>query len=171
MSKSKETILEQRAKEIALPMKKEILANTIDVVTFYLNDEKYAIESIYIKEIFPIKEVTPLPGLPPLVYGIINFRRKIISLVNLKILLQLPIKEHVLEKALILEGVNQEFAVMIDQLDETKSISIETLQTSLPTLSGPQQDFLKGMTLDQLSLLDGEKLLNDKRLIIQEIVG
>lgn len=85
MIKSKKDILRERAQQIAQPVKTKSQDKSLEVVIFYLNEERYAIESEYVREVFALKEVTCIPGTPPIIYGIINVRRRIISLVNLSL--------------------------------------------------------------------------------------
>jgi purine-binding chemotaxis protein CheW len=44
------------------------------------------------------------------------------------------------------------------------------LQPSLPTLTGIREDYLRGVTNDRVVLLDVEKLLSDKRIVVHEQV-
>jgi purine-binding chemotaxis protein CheW len=46
------------------------------VVEFLLGVERYAIEFKYIREIQPLRDLTPLPCAPPFVLGLINVRGK-----------------------------------------------------------------------------------------------
>ncbi len=46
----------------------------------------------------------------------------------------------------------------------------ETLQTSLPTLTGIRADYLKGVTADRLVVLDLARILADPKIIVHEDV-
>ena len=63
------------------------------VVEFNLAQELYAIEAIYVREVYHYKELTPLPNLPSFVKGIINVRRQIIALLDLRVFFDLPVQE------------------------------------------------------------------------------
>jgi purine-binding chemotaxis protein CheW len=42
------------------------------------------------------------------------------------------------------------------------------VQPSLPTLTGIREEYLKGVTKERLTILDGKKLLSDKNIIVHE---
>lgn len=66
--------------------------DTIEVVEFVLAYENYAIESVYIGEVYPLKEFVTIPCTPDFVVGIINVRGRIISIIDLKKFFDLPEK-------------------------------------------------------------------------------
>src|ERR1043166_4335659 len=56
LKKTKEAILKERAERLAKPLHTEIQKGTILVLEFLLAKEKYALESIYIREVSPLRE-------------------------------------------------------------------------------------------------------------------
>lgn len=134
-----------------------------------LADETYALEAEYIREVYPLKDYTFLPGAPSFVFGIINVRRKIIPLIDLKKFFNLPITQEISrEKIIILENGDLEFGILSDAIVGVRIVNPEDIQSSLPSLTGVRQEFLKGITSDRLVILDGNKLLTDKKLIVNE---
>ena len=51
-----------------------------------------------------------------------------------------------------------------------RSLPAESLQPSLPTLTGIRRNYLKGVTTERLIVLDLAGLLADPKLIVQEEV-
>ncbi len=49
-----------------------------------------------------------------------------------------------------------------------RQIPLEELQPPLPTLTGIRADYLKGVTADQLIVLDAGKLLTDPKITITQ---
>lgn len=89
----KKRILKMRAKELAHEAEeKETDEKYIEVVEFLLSHEKYGIETSYVREIYPLKEFMPLPCTPPFVFGIINVRGQILSVIDIKRFFELPEK-------------------------------------------------------------------------------
>src|SRR5579859_1438162 len=71
----KQAVLKARAKSLAQENKvMEGAEQHLEVVEFLLAYEKYGIESSYVREIYPLKELTPLPCTPAFVLGLINVR-------------------------------------------------------------------------------------------------
>src|SRR6188508_2077160 len=63
---------------------KEEVDSEVEVVEFRLAQERYAIESRYVREVSPLKEVCPLPCTPAFVLGLINVRGQLLSLIDLR---------------------------------------------------------------------------------------
>ena len=82
--------LKERAKQIAVK-KEEVKKDTevLSVIEFDLGQEKYAVETQYLQEIYVSDNLYELPGTPDYIFGVINLRGKIISIINLKAYLQL----------------------------------------------------------------------------------
>jgi len=60
-------------------------AGQLEVLTFDVGDERLAIEAVSIREILDLLPETPVPGAPPLVASVVNFRGKIIPIADLRV--------------------------------------------------------------------------------------
>jgi purine-binding chemotaxis protein CheW len=161
-------ILKARARALARePAAHEPASELIEVLQFRLADENYAIELSFIQEIYPLKALTPLPGTPPFVLGIVNVRGQVYSVVDIKKFFELPDQGlGDLNKVIIVHHNGIEFGILADVVTGVNSILLKDIQPSLPTLTGIRQEYLKGITRGQLIILDAERLLSDKTLII-----
>ena len=56
----------------------------LQLVTFKLDNEEYAVDILKVQEINRLKEFTRVPNSPPYVEGVINLRGKVIPVVNLR---------------------------------------------------------------------------------------
>ncbi|MGA9131499.1 MAG: chemotaxis protein CheW, partial [Candidatus Sulfotelmatobacter sp.] len=84
-------ILKERAKALARESNESTRVREIlEVVTFMLGQEKYGIELRYVREVFPMNELTLLPGTPPFVLGIVNVRGQVLSVIDIRKLFDLP---------------------------------------------------------------------------------
>jgi len=168
----KNKILKSRAKILAVESEKKAKAEEfIQVVEFLLACEKYAVASEYVREIYPLKEFTPIPCTPPFVLGIINVRGQILSVIDIKKFFDLPEKGLTdLNKVVILHTESMEFGILADAIIGVRNIVVSELQTSLPTLTGIREEYLKGVTKERTVILDAEKLLSDKSIVVHELV-
>ena len=166
-------ILKARAQALARePKSAQEPEDAIEVIEFVLAHEKYAVESSYVREIYPLKELTPLPCTPPYVLGIVNVRGQILSVVDIKKFFDLPGKGLTdLDKVIILQSDAMEFGILADLILGTRNIVLRELQPSLPTLTGIREEYLKGVTADQIVILDGGKLLSDTKIVVHEEIG
>jgi purine-binding chemotaxis protein CheW len=147
------------------------VAPELEIVTFRLAHETYGFESRYIREIYPLKEFVPLPCTPPFVLGLINVRGRLLSVLDLKKLFGLSsqaLDNH--NQAIILHNETMEFGILADTLLGVYPIAPQSLQPSLPTLTGIRDEFLLGITPERLIILDAEKLLSNHDIIVYEEV-
>jgi len=166
-------ILKARAQALAQePERDDVNGESVEILEFSLAYESYGIETSFVREVYPLKSFTPLPGTPPFVFGIVNVRGQIFSVIDLKKFFELPDKGlSDLNKVIIVRGPVLEFGILADAIAGIRSIRISEIQPSLPTLTGIRQDYLRGVTRERLVILDAEKLLTNKALIVNETVG
>lgn len=164
-------ILRERARLLACEQEKEETGESIEMLEFLLARERYGIETSFIREVYPLKEYTPLPCTPAFVFGLINVRGQILSIVDMRKFFELPEKGiSDLNKVIILHGESMEFGILADEIVGVKVIPLTCLETTLPTLTDIRERYLRGVTRDQMAVLDAAKLLSDKNIIVHEEV-
>ena len=173
MSASKAgSILRERALALAAePGETQTLGQGIEVVEFSLAHERYAVESAYVREIYPLENLTPLPCTPAFVLGIVNLRGEIVSVIDLRNFFDLPqtgLPD--LNKVIILGSGNMVFGILTDALLGVRRVPLAEIQPSLPTLTGIREKYLKGITPGRTVVLDAAKLLADEDIVVQEQV-
>jgi purine-binding chemotaxis protein CheW len=130
------------------------------------------VESRYAREVAPISELTPVPGTPAHVLGIINVRGQLLFVIDIKRFFDLPEKGLTdLNKIVIVHSETIGFGILADQIVGARTIDVDALQTSLPTLTGIREDYLKGITADRTVVLDAERLLSDRNILVQEAMA
>lgn len=160
-------ILKERAIALAREAKMETAGSAIDVLEFDLAYERYGFELAYIREVCPLAELTPLPGTPDFVLGIVNVRGRVVSVIDIRKFFDLPDKGlSDLNKVVILTSDTREFGVLTDRIIGTRSLFTATLQESLPTLTDVRSQYLKGVTGERLIVLDAGKILRDEKLVV-----
>jgi purine-binding chemotaxis protein CheW len=163
-----EKILKARARALA-GEEKEDAGDQVEVIEFLLAYERYALELDGIREGYPMKDITPLPGTPPFVAGIINVRGRIVSVVDLKRFFDLPSRGLPdLNRVIVIGNDEMEFGLLADFVTGVRHISRAGIQPAPPTLSGIRADYLKGVTADLLAILDAGRLLADPRLRVSQ---
>jgi len=161
-------ILRTRAEELARsPEQPTRATRLIEILEFTLGRERYAFRSTFVREVFTLTEITPLPGLPPCVLGVVNVRGRILSVVDMRRLLEFGnVGLTNLNKAIILRDKNMEFAVLADEVTGVYAVDADEGQRTLPTLSGNREKYLEGVTKDRVVVLDAAKLLASKELLV-----
>ncbi len=126
-------------------------------------------ETSYIEEVWPLKDFTPLPGTPAFVLGIINVRGRIVSVVDIKKFFDMPEKGiSDLNKVIIIHDDKMEFGILADEILGVRNIALSELSPPLPTLTGIRKDFLKGVTVERIVILDAARILADKNIVVHE---
>jgi len=166
-------ILKARARALAREAEApQEAAEAIEVIEFVVARERYAVESAYVREIYPLNELTPLPCTPRFVLGIVNVRGQILSVIDIKKFFDLPEKGlSDLSKVVILRSEAMEFGVLADSIAGTRVLPVHELQPSLPTLTGIREEYLRGVTADRTVILDAGKLLSDPKIVVHEQVA
>ena len=166
-------ILRERARVLAEEhARTQTPDQSIEVVEFLLARERYAVESAYVREVFPLENLTPLPCTPAFVLGIVNLRGEIVSVIDLRKffdLAQTGLPD--LNKVIVLESRSMTFGILADVILGVHRIAIAKIQPSLPTLTGIREKYLKGITAERTVFLDAGKLLADEDIVVQEPVG
>ncbi|MBN1893876.1 purine-binding chemotaxis protein CheW [bacterium] len=165
-------ILDERARELSeTPQSEEQAEDYIEIVEFVLSYEKYAIESSYISEVYPMHEFTTIPGVPPFVLGIINLRGNLLSVIDIRRFFDLPVKGiSNLNRVVVIRTPRMEIGILADFILGVRNIPKRRIQQNLPTLTGIRAHYLKGVTEDRLVILNIEKILSDERIIIHQTV-
>lgn len=166
----KRTVLRARALALARPPAlAEGEGRRVEVVEFLLAGERYGFPTAQVREVYPLKELTPLPCVPPWVAGIVNVRSQIVTVVDLKALFDLPPAGlPAPSRVIILQRKHQQLGVLADAVPGARSVPLSELQPALPTLTGVRAEFLHGVTADRLVVLDAEKLMSSARLEVRE---
>jgi purine-binding chemotaxis protein CheW len=170
--KEKIKILKARTKALARKVKEEELAaEYLTVAEFMLANERYGIELNNIVEVYPLKDLTPVPCTPPFVLGIFNVRGQIQTIIDIKKLFDLPDKGlSELNKVIIVRARGMEAGILADVILGIRSVPLREMQPTLPTLTDIRAEYMKGVTGDQLIVLDVEKIFSDERIIVNEEV-
>ena len=167
-------ILRTRARALAQERHgdEDIAQSRLEVVEFLLASERYGIELTYISEIHALSEFTALPGTPPFVLGLTNVRGKILSVIDIKKLFDLPGRGLTdLNKVIVVRTHQMELGILADAVLGVRTIPLNQFQTSLPTLTGIRAEYLKGITKEPLVVLDVAKILSDEKIVVNDDVG
>jgi len=168
----KRKVLKQRADLLKISIKtEEITGNQLKVLEFILVNERYIIDSNFVSEVIPLKELTPLPCTPEFILGIINVSGRILAVINIKEFLNLPTKGITnLNRVILLKYQDIELGILADEIIGSTHIYPDKLQTTIPKLKGIQNDYLAGITKNRLILLNIKKILTSELIIINDEV-
>ncbi|GLQ91509.1 chemotaxis protein CheW [Dyella acidisoli] len=163
-------ILASRAQALAMEkLADEAVETYIEVVEFNLAYERYAIESHYVREVYPLENLTPVPCTPSYLLGVVNLRGEITSVIDIRVFFDLP-KTGLpdLNKVIVLESEHMSFGVLVDAVARVDKIRVADIQPALPATTRIHETYLKGLTADCVAILDGGRLLSDAGIVVNE---
>ena len=168
-AREKKQVLRDRARLLAQEPPRAKTGEFLEVVAFLLSGEKYAIETRYVREVYALKELTPVPCTPSFVLGITNVRGRIVSVVDIRRLFDLPREGlNELDKIVIVESEGMEVGIRADAILGVEPVMREEIQPGLPTLTGIREKYLKEISPERLVILDIERFLSDPGIVVNE---
>ena len=165
-------ILRARARALARPAAAagSTAASTLHVLEFRLSDERYAIETRFLREVHPLVDLTRIPCTPSFVLGVVNVRGRIVPVLDLKKLFGLPERGLTdLHWVVIVEQHDVEVGLLADTVVDVCTLPDDALQS----LAGPttmDSGYVRGVTGERLVVLDASRILTDPKLIVDEEV-
>jgi purine-binding chemotaxis protein CheW len=161
-------VLQSRARKLAVvPEQAPDTSEILEVMTFTMAQERFAIETRYVREVTTPSGITPLPGSPPFLAGMTNLRGKITAVIDLKVFFAIEEKDEQLGTQIMVLGRDRvDFGMRVEAIDQVTTIRIDEILKPPGSISGASRDFLRGVTADAQLVLDGEALLADGRLYV-----
>lgn len=172
ISEENRAILRSRAQTLAEErISKKGKESALEIVQFILSYERYGIESSFIKEVYSMKDFTPVPCTPNFVKGITNLRGEIISVVDIKKFFNLPDKGLTdLNRLIIIYSNETKMGILADRILGVRMVPEDEIKSNLITLKDKRSDYLRGITSDRLIILDINRILSDPEVIVNEEV-
>ncbi len=165
-------IFHQRAIDLIQPINGQKTDETEWLTVFRLGKEYFAVDLILVREFSELGLITPIPCCPDYILGDMNLRGDILTLVDIRETLSIPISlTDELKMAIVFEIDSQIIGIPVDDVMDVIS-SKDTGVTSVPeTAKLMNEKFLKGAipyNEKMLIILDIEKLLTQEELVINE---
>jgi len=164
-------ILEERARALARVHEVET-GDSTQLVVFSLADETYGIPTGYVREVQPLREISPVPCTPDFVVGIINIRGSIYSVVDIRNFLGVPKQEVTdLTKVILVNTAGLEVGILADDVSGSMSVPLAEIKPPLATAASIKEEYVQGVTSDMLIILNLEALMRDERIVVHEEVA
>ncbi len=129
-----------------------------ELMVVFVGDRLIGFSLDYVREIFSVKKVIPVPGSKDFIKGIVNYRGNVIPIVNLKSILgmeNISYEEKVLEYTVIVEYNDIILGVMVDKIKSIFEIKEEVLENQkIPDIKDIDEQFISSIVE-----IDGEKVL------------
>lgn len=152
-------VLEERARALARPAVPPPAGDTLELITFALANEVYAIESRYVVAVFRLIDLSPLPGAEPPVFGVTVWRGELLTILDLRAALGLSVTAlNDLRRVIVLGEERPAFGILADAVRELVNLPASAVREP-PEGVAAKREYLRGVTSDAVLVLDAGALL------------
>ncbi|HDH06267.1 MAG TPA: chemotaxis protein CheW [Nitrospirae bacterium] len=141
-----------------------VAENVLQLVSFTLANEEYAVDILNVQEINRITEITKVPNAPDHVEGVVNLRGKVIPVINLRKKFGLPEKGAGDTTRIIImdiQGVTN--GLVVDSVSEVLRIPSGIVEPP-PVTANMSSKFIKGIAKLEnrlIILIDIDKMMGE----------
>jgi purine-binding chemotaxis protein CheW len=136
----------------------------LQLVTFKLAGQKYAVDILKVQEINNMKEITTIPNAPSYLEGAVNLRGKVIPVLNLRKKFGLEEQENKeLCKIIIMDVRGVIMGLIVDAVSDVLRVPRDVVEPPPPVSSNISSEFIFGIAKlpeGLVILLDMDRLLN-----------
>jgi purine-binding chemotaxis protein CheW len=135
----------------------------VQVVSFRLGSEEYAIEITKVKEIILVEGITRVPQMPDYIEGIINLRGNVIPVIDLRKRFGMRAREIDENTRIVVTRMeNKIVGLIVDMVSQVMKIPHGDIQPPPETIAGMAGEYLTGIGRRDdrmIIMLDIEKIL------------
>lgn len=160
-------VLEERARQLAHQEADAQDGAGEEVLTFRLGESGYSLPIRSVREVYPLRSYTPLPVMPPFVVGLVNLRGRLLTVLDIRPLLGLPLAPVRSDSFLLRVSADSlEVGLLIDSVEEVHRSDSQPAP-ALSALAGQGLPWVRGVDQRLNLQLDPVLLLADPRLTIR----
>lgn len=163
------SVLEERARRLARPLETPAVRREAAThLVFTLGGERYAVELGPAEEVFALRDLTPVPGTPPTILGVVNHHGRILAVVDLRHRFGLA-RPAAIDGASIVAvtASGATFGILAESIEGTRAIAAHELMAAPAQVPGA---CVRGVTADLVTVLDPDALARDPRIVVGEEV-
>lgn len=137
-------------------------------LTFFLDEEEYALEILKVHEIIGMMPITPVPRTPDYVLGVLNLRGKVIPVLDLRTKFGMEKVAWDDETCIIVVQINdRQVGTVVDKVSEVLDIANDDIEDTPAFGTEVNTDFILGIGKSEgrvKLLLDIDKVLTSDEL-------
>lgn len=144
----------------------DIQDQVLQWVTFQLDEETYGINVLAVREVLRVTDITPVPGVPPYVLGIINLRGNVVTVLDTRRRFGLGEKGHdELSRVVIIETDDHVVGLLVDSVAEVVYLRASEIEAAPNVGSDETAKYIQGVHSHDnqlLILIDVARLIADE---------
>jgi purine-binding chemotaxis protein CheW len=152
-------ILEARARALARRLDDVAPRVGVEMLSFSLAREQFAVPSRYVFAVFPLAELVPLPGATPPVVGLTRWRGDVLTILDLRRLIaNVTGALDDLSRVIVIGDAYPQFGILADVVREMIAIDLNALHR-VPDGRRGETRMLLGITSDAIHVIDAPALM------------
>jgi chemotaxis signal transduction protein len=171
LAEKADEVLRKRADSLARETVDEEATDQVSLLLFRIGEEWYAVRVEDVREIFQEYQITPVPGLPDYVLGVVNVRGEILSITDPARLMHIgsiELTPDVNPPAIVLIDGEVVTALVVDEIGDIAEVSQANIEPPLSIIDRAQAEFISASVY-----LDGSMvgLINSARVLEPIVYG
>ncbi len=166
-------ILTERTLALAKPLEDGTPSGeTMDLLAVSLAGERFGIDIAQALEAIPLRELIPVPSTPAFVLGVMNYRGRILAVLDLRPLVGLQgqdVKED--GKVVFVEAGGMTFGLYVDQVEGALEVLARKVAPPPKGFADLRSALTRGLTEDLMTVLDLHALARAPEILVNEQIG
>lgn len=136
------------------------------ILEFVINESRYALDLLLVREIFEVVPITPIPRSPPYISGVINMRGEITYILDIHSLIKtIPSPDSETKNIIVFipaaaNGTN--VGIIVDQVTNVATVPASEIERRTDGMKGSGENYIKGI----IRMSEGEGADATTRLVI-----
>jgi len=168
------TIFQERARNLRRSIDNQDFAGLVPLAVIGLSKEYFGVNLEIIREFTDIHHVIPIPCTPPYIVGNMNLRGEILTLVDIRGLVNLPLEtSQGLSKAMIVKINDIVAGIIVEGIFDVMYLKESEIKTIPTAIHLKQDEYLQGTAFYQdkmMSILNVTKIMTQGELVIDQEV-
>lgn len=162
-------LLQERAEKLAQSWDFKKNHEGKSYLQFSLNDNTlFGIEQLMLDEVLYVKRLTPLKWLPPFINGVINWKGKILTVLDANYLCHKQISTiNELSRIIVVTYEKQSIGLLVNELCNFYEYNDSELKTNLQSPVAFNKNYFLGLIDSSIILLNMKVILTDPKLKIE----
>ena len=154
----------------------EKILEEVQLVSFFLGEEEFALEIASVREIIRYPEIVKVPNVPDYIKGVISLRDRLLPVIDMRIKLNMgsdEVNEHT--RVVVIDVDNIQLGMVVDKVHEVTRVVKDTIFPPPQTIIGQAREQLQGivrldegeriiMLLEASSIMTGDEMVNIEKL-------
>ena len=148
-------------------------AINMSLAVVVLNGEYFGINLGVVREFTDIRQVTPVPCTPDRIIGNMNLRGEILTLVDIRKILNMSADTKSLSKAIVVEVEDLVAGIAVDEILDIIHLNLAEIATIPAALNSANREYLRGTAFYEekiIAVLNLQKLLTKGGVVVDEDV-